>query len=349
MITFTMNDREITVEEGTSLLEAARMNDIEIPTLCYDENLSVFGGCRLCIVEVGDKGKLVTACSERARNGMVVQTESEKVVENRKNILDLLLSNHPVDCLTCEKSGKCDLQDYAYQYGVREGSFKGEMKNYPIDDVNPVMERDQSKCILCGKCVRVCKEVQVTDAIDFVGRGFESTVTTAYDKPLDYDNCRLCGQCVSACPTGALLNKQLKGVRPWKVKKVTTTCPFCGTGCNFDLNVVDGKVVGVTPHEDAIVNGSSLCVKGRFHIDMINNPDRLQKPLIKKDGEFVESSWEEAMKLVEENLVSIRDNHGPDALAGLSSARCTNEDNYLFQKIMRSAIGTNNVDHCART
>lgn len=349
MITFTMNDREITVEEGTSLLEAARMNDIEIPTLCYDETLSVFGGCRLCIVEVGDKGKLVTSCSERAREGMVVQTESEKVVETRKNILDLLLSNHPVDCLTCDKAGTCDLQDYAYQYGVREGSFKGEVKNYAIDDINPVMERDQSKCILCGKCVRVCDELQVTNAIDFVDRGFDSMVTTAHDKPLDYDNCRLCGQCISVCPTGALLNKQLKGTRPWKVKKVTTTCPFCGTGCNFDLNVVDGKVVGVTPHDDAPVNGSQLCVKGRFHIDMINSPDRLKKPLIKKDGEFVESSWDEAMDLVASKISHIRDTYGPDAMAGLSSARCTNEDNYVFQKFFRSAIGTNNVDHCART
>lgn len=348
MITFTINGQELEVEKGISILEAARQNNIEIPTLCYDENLSIFGGCRLCIVELGN-GKLVTSCSERVREGMVVETHSKKVMENRKDILDLLLSNHPTDCLTCDKVGNCDLQNYAYEYGVKEGSFKGEKKHYAIDDINPVMERDQSKCILCGKCVRVCKEVQVTDAIDFVGRGFDSTVTTAQDKPLDYDNCRLCGQCISVCPTGALQNKQLKGTRPWEVKKVTTTCPFCGTGCNFDLNVVNGKVVGVTPHKDSPVNGTSLCVKGRFHIDMINSPDRLQKPLIKKDGKFVESSWEEAMDLIADNFSNIRDNYGPDAIAGLSSARCTNEDNYVFQKLMRSAIGTNNVDHCART
>ena len=349
MITFTINDKEVQVEEGISILQACRQNDIEIPTLCYDENLSVFGGCRLCIVEVGDRGKLVTSCSERVKEGMVVQTHSEKVMESRRNILDLLLSNHPTDCLTCDKCGECDLQDYAYEYGVREGSFKGEVKNYAIDDINPVMERDQSKCILCGKCVRVCDEVQITNAIDFVGRGFDSKIATAQDKPLDYDNCRLCGQCISVCPTGALLNKQLKGTRPWDVKKVTTTCPFCGTGCNFDLNVVNGKVVGVTPNENSPVNGTQICVKGRFHIDMITSPDRLKKPLIKKNGEFVESSWKEAMDLIEEKFTHIRDTYGPDAIAGLSSARCTNEDNYLFQKILRSGIGTNNVDHCART
>ncbi len=348
MINFTINGESVQVEEGISILEAARQQNIDIPTLCYDENLSIFGGCRLCIVELGN-GKLVTSCSERVKEGMVVETHSERVIENRKAIIDLLLSNHPVDCLTCDKVGNCDLQKYAYEYGVREGSYKGAKKSYAIDDLNPVMVRDQNKCILCGKCVRVCKEIQVSDTIDFVDRGFESTVTTAQNKSLNYDNCRLCGQCVSVCPTGALMNKQLSGTRPWEVRKVTTTCPFCGTGCNFDLNVVNGKVIGVTPNENSPVNQTSLCVKGRFHIDMINSPDRLKTPLIKKNGEFVESSWEEALELVANKFSSIRDEFGADSIAGLSSARCTNEDNYVFQKLMRSAIGTNNVDHCART
>lgn len=348
MINFTINGESVQVEEGISILEAARQQNIDIPTLCYDENLSIFGGCRLCIVELGN-GKLVTSCSERVKEGMVVETHSERVMENRKAIIDLLLSNHPVDCLTCDKVGNCDLQKYAYEYGVREGSYKGAKKSYAIDDLNPVMVRDQNKCILCGKCVRVCKEIQVSDTIDFVDRGFESTVTTAQNKSLNYDNCRLCGQCVSVCPTGALMNKQLSGTRPWEVRKVTTTCPFCGTGCNFDLNVVNGKVIGVTPNENSPVNQTSLCVKGRFHIDMINSPDRLKTPLIKKNGEFVESSWEEALELVANKFSSIRDEFGADSIAGLSSARCTNEDNYVFQKLMRSAIGTNNVDHCART
>lgn len=349
MVTFTMNGKKITVEDGISILEAARENGVDIPTLCYDKELSPFGGCRLCVVEVEGSKNLVASCSAKVKEGMVVYTESERVVKTRREILDLLYSNHPQDCLTCEKSGECQLQDLCYRYGIKEGSYKGEVKKYAIDSLNPVMERDQSKCILCGKCVRVCGEIQVTSAIDFSGRGFKSKITTGFDNPIDYKNCRLCGQCITACPTGALINKQLKGTRPWEVKKVRTTCPFCGTGCNFDLNVKDGKVVGVTPNPDSPVNGKSLCVKGRYHIDFINSPDRLTKPLIKKNGEFVESSWEEAMNLVVTNLRKAKEEYGPDSVAGLSSARCVNEDNFVFQKMMRVAIGTNNVDHCART
>lgn len=349
MVKLTINGKEITVEEGISILEAARENGIDIPNLCYDENLSPFGGCRLCLVEIKGYKNLVTSCSTKVKEGMEIYTESEKVVKVRKDILDLLLSNHPMDCLTCDKVGECKLQDYAYRYGIKGGSFKGEKKNYAIDSLNPVMERDQNKCILCGKCVRVCKEIQISNVVDFVGRGFNAKVTTAFDEPIDYENCRLCGQCISVCPTGALINKQFKGIRPWEVKKVRTTCPFCGTGCNFDLNVKDGKVVGVTPNPESPVNGTSLCVKGRYHTDFINSPDRLTTPLIKKNGKFVEASWEEAMALVVENLQSAKRNYGPDSIAGLSSARCTNEENFVFQKMMRVAIGTNNVDHCART
>lgn len=349
MVTLIIDGNEVSTKEGNNILEAALENGIDIPHLCYDKNLSIFGGCRLCLVEVeGYKGP-VASCITKAKNGMVVYTETEKIVRMRKDILDLLLSNHPVDCLTCEKVGNCGLQEYAYRYGVRGPSYKGEVKNYAIDSLNPVMERDQSKCILCGKCVRVCREIQVTDAIDFIGRGFDSKIATGFDKPINFENCRLCGQCIDVCPTGALTNKQLKGIRPWEVEKVRTTCPFCGVGCNFDLNIKDGKIVGVTPNPDSPVNGNSLCVKGRYHTDFINSPDRLIKPLIKKGGEFVESSWEEALNLVTSSLKNIKEQYGADAIGGLSSARCTNEDNYVFQKMMRVAIGTNNVDHCART
>lgn len=349
MVTLTMNGKEITVKSGTSLLEAARENGIDIPTLCYDKNLSIFGGCRMCIVEVEGSKKLHASCSEKAREGMVVFTESERVVKTRQDILGLLLSNHPVDCLTCDKVGNCDLQDLAYQYGVRGPTFIGEKKSYEIEGLNPVMERDQTKCILCGKCVRVCSEVQVTHTIDFTGRGFDSKIAAGLDLPLGTDNCRLCGQCISVCPTGAIINKQFKGVRPWEVSKVTTTCPFCGVGCNFDLNVKDGKVVGVTPNEAAPVNGTSLCVKGRYHTDLINSPNRLTKPLIKINGKFEETTWDIALDTVANNFMKAKENHGPDSIAGLSSARCTNEENYLFQKMMRAVMGTHNVDHCART
>ncbi len=349
MIKFNINGKDIEVEEGKTILEISREIGIDIPTLCYDESLSIFGGCRLCVVEAEGYDGLLTACSTKPREGMVVHTESEKVVKARRDIIDLLLSNHPIDCLTCEKAGECGLQDLAYRYGVREPSYIGEKKDYAIESLNPVLERDQSKCILCGKCVRVCREVQCTTAVDFVGRGFDSKIATGFDAPIDEENCRLCGQCISVCPTGAISNKQLKQVRPWEVEKVRTTCPFCGVGCNFDLNVKDGKIVGVTPNPDAPVNGTEMCVKGRFGSDFVHSPDRLTTPLIKVDGEFVEASWDEALDLVAEKLNEIKEESGPDSIAGFSSARCTNEENYLFQKLMRATIGTNSVDHCART
>lgn len=349
MVTIKMNGKELTVESGSSLLEAARANGVAIPTLCYDETLSIFGGCRMCIVEMVGSGKLVASCTEKVKEGMDVLTESEKVVKARKDILGLLLSNHPVDCLTCEKVGNCGLQELAYRYGVRGPSFIGETTDYEIEALNPVMERDQSKCILCGKCVRVCAEVQTSHTIDFVGRGFDSKIATGLDLPLNTDNCRFCGQCISMCPTGAITNKQLKGVRPWEVEKVRTTCPFCAVGCNFDLNVKDGKVIGVTPNKEAPVNGTELCVKGRFHTDLIHSPDRLTKPLIKVDGEFQETTWDIALDTVAKKFMQIKEESGPDSIAGLSSARCTNEENYLFQKMMRAMMGTHNVDHCART
>ena len=349
MVTITMNGKELTVESGSSLLEAARANGVDIPTLCYDETLSVFGGCRMCIVEMVGSGKLVASCTEKVKEGMNVLTESEKVVKARIDILGLLLSNHPVDCLTCDKVGNCGLQELAYKYGVRGPSFIGETTDYEIEALNPVMERDQSKCILCGKCVRVCAEIQTTHAIDFVDRGFDSKIATGLDLPLNTDNCRFCGQCISMCPTGAITNKQLKGVRPWEVEKVRTTCPFCGVGCNFDLNVKDGKVIGVTPNKEAPVNGTELCVKGRFHTDLIHSPDRLTKPLIKVDGEFQETTWDIALDTVAKKFMEIKEETGPDSIAGLSSARCTNEENYLFQKMIRAMMGTHNVDHCART
>lgn len=349
MINLNIDGIDVSVKEGTLLVDACKQVGIKIPTLCHDDSLKPFGGCRICVVEVEGFRNLVASCSTKVQEGMVVRTNTDTVINARKMVLDLLLSNHPVeDCLTCDKTGSCDLQNLAYEYDVRP-SFHGARKDYEIEARNPVLIRDQSKCILCGKCVRVCKEVQVTTAIDFVGRGFESKIAAGFDLLLSDENCRLCGQCISVCPTGAIMNKQLVGVRPWEVKKVRTTCPFCGTGCNFDLNVHKGKVIGVTPAEDAVVNGKSLCVKGRSHTDLINSPNRLKKPLKKVDGEFVEISWDEAISTIAEKFTEIKDEFGPDAIAGLSSARTTNEDNYTFQKFMRVAIGTNNVDHCART
>ncbi len=338
MVHINIDGQSVLVPQGVSILEAAKSVGIDIPNFCYDKDLRVVGACRMCVVEIEGHRNLVTACTTTVTEGMKIQTESEQVTEARKTLLDLLLANHPQDCMTCEKTGDCRLQDYCYRYGVKASSFQGERKQFEIDSNNHLIERDQNKCILCGKCVRVCREVQVTSAVDFVGRGFDTKVTTPLDSPLSMDCCRFCGQCVSICPTGALINKQLKGIRPWEVNKVRTTCPFCGTGCNFDLNVNDGKILGVTPNPEAPVNGRSLCVKGRFHTDLIYSPDRITKPLIKRNGAFVEAGWDEALNLISAKFIEIKTRDGGDAIAALSSARCTNEDNWVMQKFMRAVM-----------
>ncbi len=345
MITVTINGKQIKVQAGATILEAARKNGVHIPTLCDDPRLEPYGGCRLCLVQVKSMPKPVTACTTPATDGMEVVTSNEEIERQRRTIIELLLSDHPNDCMVCEKSGDCTLQELAYAHGLTTNRFTGERREYAKKDLNPFIERDMEKCILCGKCARVCLEVQGKGAIDLSGRGFNTKVAAAFDKDLD---CDFCGQCVSLCPTGALVAKASRGKgRQKDVEKVETICTYCGCGCNVALHVHRDEVVRVTSRPDTI-NEGWLCVKGRFGYDFINNPDRLKTPLIKKDGLFMEVSWDEALRLVAGRLSGIKEKNGADAIGGLSSARCTNEENYLFQKFMRAGIGTNNVDHCAR-
>lgn len=347
-VTLTIDGIQVTVPKGTTVLDASEKAGIFIPTFCHDPELSKPGACRICVVEIPGMRNLPASCVTEATEGMVVNTASPAVLEARKTILELLLDNHPEDCLTCSKNGECRLQDYSYLYGVRAGAFGGEKHQYPIEEDNPFIVRDMNKCILCGKCIRMCAEVQGNNIIDFAYRGFNTKVAPAMDTPYSESDCVFCGNCVSVCPVGALSEKGMQGKgRRWEMKKVTTTCPYCGTGCTFDLNVKDGKVVGVTS-TDGDVNGRALCVKGRFGYGFIHHPDRLKTPLIKKDGKFVEASWPEAIKLVAKKLGAVKEKHGPDAIGVLSSARCTNEENYLMNKLARAVIGTNNIDHCAR-
>jgi predicted molibdopterin-dependent oxidoreductase YjgC len=347
-VTLTIDGIRVTVPKGATVLEAAQKAGIFIPTLCHDPELSKPGACRICVVEIKGARNLPASCVTEAAEGMEVYTASPAVIEARKTILELLLSNHPEDCLTCAKNGDCRLQDYAYLYGVKAGTFGGERHAYPVEDENPFIVRDMNKCILCGKCIRMCAEVQGNNVVDFAYRGFATKVTPAMDLPLSQSECVFCGNCVAVCPVGALTEKGMLGRgRRWEIKKVTTTCPYCGCGCTFDLNVKDGRVIGVTS-ADGDVNGRALCVKGRFGYGFIHHPDRLKKPLVKKDGRFVEASWEEAIGLVAAKLKSVKENHGPDAVGILTSARCTNEENYLMNKFARAVIGTNNIDHCAR-
>lgn len=349
-VKLTINGKEVEAPVGSTVLQAAEMAGIEIPRLCYDPDLSPLGACRLCIVEVKGNRLLPASCVTPATNGMEVQTESPAVVEARKTILELLVANHPLDCMTCDKMGNCRLADYCYRYGVKDSAFAGEKHSYTIDDSNPFIIRDLNKCILCGACVRACEEMTGQDNLSYLYRGFDRKATTAGDIPYIESDCVFCGQCVAVCPTGALTEKSMNGqARRWEIDKVRTTCPFCGTGCNFDLAVKDGKIIGVQSTPEAPVNGRMLCVKGRFGWDFVYNERRLTSPLIKKDGQFVEASWDEAFDLIAEKLNGIKAQYGADAFAALSSARCTNEENYLVQKFTRAYMGTNNVDHCART
>ena len=343
----TIDDTIYEVEKDSSILEVCKLLNIDIPTLCYDERLTPHSACRMCLVEVEGAKNLVTSCSTRVKDGMVVSTKNEKVRSARRDVLDLLLSNHPMECLNCEKSGECKLQNYAYEYDLVDGTFEGETRKGLIDSSNPFYYYDPEKCILCGLCVRVCDELQGSHAIGFEDRGFDTIVATPFKQGLRNSECVSCGNCVSVCPVGALVPKSLEKFRHWETKKVRTTCSYCGVGCQLDLTVKGDKVLGAQPAFDG-PNEGLLCVKGKFAYKFISHPDRIKTPLIKKNGKFVEASWDEAYRLIKEKTNKIKKESGADSFAGFSSARCTNEDNYLFQKLFRGVIGTNNVDHCAR-
>ncbi len=350
LVKLKINGKDIEAPAGSTILQAAENSGISVPRLCYYPDLSPMGQCRLCVVEVEGNALLPASCVTPISAGMVVHTESPAVIEARRIILELLLADHPQDCMTCDKMGDCRLAEYAYQYGVRDSRFVGERHNYAVDESNPFIIRDLNKCIQCGACVRACEEITGRDNLSYMYRGYNRKVTTADDVSFVNSDCVFCGQCVAVCPTGALTEKQIHGkARTWELKKVRTTCPFCGTGCNFDLCVYEGQVVGVKSSSDSVVNGRALCVKGRFGWDFINNDQRLTTPLIKRDGNFVPASWDEAINLIAERLSEIKNKYGSDSFAALSSARCTNEENYLMQKFTRGVMGTNNVDHCART
>ena len=352
MISLKIDGKEIQVPRGTMLLEACRKAGADLPTLCYDEDLRLAGSCRMCVVEAKGRPNLLAACVMPAENGMDIQTESPDVVEARKVILDLLTARHKFDCHVCEKDGECKLQDYCYRYGVKESRFSGEGPHFYKEDPNPFIERDYDKCIMCTRCVRACEEITGADAINLEDRGHHAKISTAFNGILADSTCVFCGQCVMVCPVGALTSKVSAGKgKAAQNKKVLTTCTYCGTGCTLELNVNNDKVVGVTSNRDreySPVNKGALCVKGRFGWDFIHSPERLTTPLIRENGELRPASWEEALDYAAGKLSGIKEKYGADTLAMFTSARVTNEENYLAQKFMRAAIGTNNVDHCAR-
>ena len=344
MINLSIDEKEVTVNEGATILEAARSAGIEIPTLCYHERLNPIGSCRMCVVEIEGLPHPMTACNTPVVEGITVTTNSEQLLNMRKETLKLILVNHPLDCPVCDKGGECTLQDMVHEFEIEGAGYQAEKQERDSSYVTPLIRYWPDRCIMCLRCITACREIKGLGAIDIDGSGFGATVVSANE-----DKCESCGECINVCPTGALTENlsPIKG-RPWMVSRVMTTCTYCGCGCQLEINVLKNKIIGITTKDDVGINKGSLCVKGRFGYEFIESKDRLTKPLIKKDGGFREAGWDEALDLVAEKLSKIKDSNGADAIAGLSSARCTNEENYMMQKFMRAVIGTNNIDHCAR-
>jgi len=345
MIKLTVNGLPIQAKESHTILEACRDNNIAIPTLCYIDKLPADGACRICLVEVEGARGLMTACSTPVSEGMVVQTHSEKIIAARKDVLDLLLSTHRIDCFSCKKMGQCKLHEYCEEYGVNFTRYQGENNKYMIDSSNPFFYFDRNKCILCRKCVRTCRNLQCVGTYAVSQRGFATHISPENEKELEHSPCVSCGNCVSNCPTGALVPKRQQSAV--NTEKVLTVCPYCGVGCSLYLMVKNGKIIGAEPANGG-ANEGLLCVKGKFGFRFIDHPGRLKTPLVRKNGVLEESSWEEAFSLIVSKITETKKKYGADAIMGVTSAKCTNEENYVFQKMMRAVIGTNNIDHCAR-
>jgi len=341
-ITLTIDGLTITADKSKTVLEAALENGIYIPHLCYHPDLKPAGVCRLCMIEIEGRG-LTISCQAPVEEGIVVKTESPEIDKVRRIATELLITNHHSDCLSCSGNNQCELQRVAAYIGIekeRLEQLRLPSKIAPVDTSNPFFDFDPNKCILCGICVRTCEEIQGVRAIDFGFRGFNTTVSTFGNKPLAESICESCGECVVRCPVGALSPK--KFLQP--SREMLTTCPYCGVGCGIYLGIRGTTIVSARGYRENPVNKGSLCAKGRFGHDFVNHPDRLTSPLIKRNGKFEEASWDEALELIAEKLPHYRE----EKFAAVSSAKCTNEENYLLQKFTRTVMGTNNIDHCAR-
>ncbi|MFO8010039.1 MAG: molybdopterin-dependent oxidoreductase [Dehalococcoidia bacterium] len=343
-ITITLDGVEVSGQPGMTILELARESGIHIPTLCHDEHLKPYGACRICLVENEQNGSLLASCVAPIGPGMVINTRSEKVLEGRRTIVRLMLASHPDSCMVCDKGNRCQLRQIAGELGVGWIDLHRIPHPAEIRDVNPFIERDLSKCIMCAKCIRADQELVVEGAIDYFNRGFSSRPATVGDVGLELSECTFCGTCVAICPTGALSEKA-KPYHGTTTKVVPTVCGFCASGCNLSLEVAGNMIIRARPADGDTPNGVTACVRGSYGFDYIDSPHRLTRPLVKAGEEFQPVSWEEAFDKVAGELNRIKAEHGPDSIAVIGSTKCTNEDNYILQRFAREVLETPNIDN----
>jgi len=361
MVKLTINGKEIEVKEGTTVLRAAEQAGITIPTLCDHKDLTPYGGCRLCVVEVQGFRGPTASCTLPVNQGMVVTTESPALHKSRTTILELILSNY-YDAGYEDNLGESELAHWVKAYGIDAKKVMAATPRFEVNsDANPFVWVDMNKCILCTRCIRACADVQGRFVWSLAERGFNTRVVAGADTDMLDARCESCGACVAYCPTGALNNKMsiLAGEAD---RKVTTTCTYCGVGCQLDLNVKDNQIIRVTSSHDAAVNGMHMCVKGRYGYDFVHHADRLTQPRVRKyllegdgsrpagkeRGEWVTVDWDTALDITARKLAGYRDTYGPRSVGVMTSAKCLNEENYLMNKFARQVVGTNSIDHCAR-
>jgi len=351
-VSLTIDGEMVTVPEGTTVLRAAAEAGINIPKLCASDSLKAFGSCRLCLVEIEGAKGLPSSCTTEVRKDMVVTTQNDRLAEIRRNIMELYISDHPLDCLTCPTNGDCELQDMAGAVGLREVRYGYQGENHldaEKDKSNPYFTFDPSKCIVCSRCVRACEEVQGTFALTIDGRGFDSKVAAGQDQPFLDSECVSCGACVQACPTATLTENSLIEMGQPE-HSVVTTCAYCGVGCAFRAEMKGQEVVRMVPYKDGGANHGHSCVKGRFAFGYVTHKDRITSPMIRDSihDPWQEVGWDEALEFAASRFKGIQEKYGPSAIGGITSSRCTNEETFLVQKLVRTAFGNNNVDTCAR-
>src|SRR5271170_4469316 len=352
LVTLTIDGRELSVPQGTSVMRAAALSGIKIPKLCATEQLEAFGSCRLCLVEIEGMKGLPASCTTPVAQGMQVSTQNKQLADIRRGVMELYISDHPLDCLTCPANGHCELQDMAGVVGLREVRYGYSGANHLTaekDTSNPYFTFDASKCIVCSRCVRACDEQQGTLALTIQNRGFDSSVSASQNVSFMDSECVSCGACVQACPTATLSENTLieKGQAE---HSIVTTCAYCGVGCSFRAEMKGEEVVRMVPNKDGGANHGHSCVKGRFAIGYATHSDRITKPMIraKISDPWREVSWDEAISHTASEFKRIQAKYGRDSIGGITSSRCTNEETYLVQKLVRAGFHNNNVDTCAR-